>query len=131
MDNLTNFKGRLNLAFKAMRKAGLIARQNFSCCCGCAGYELATAVTDMSADRRAKVKGCAFYTKQAAARIMDRGAEVRGVTIPYGPLDTQEHGQVGLDTLAVGQIVATCLRDAGLLVEWDGTAERTIFVTLR
>jgi len=121
---LNTFKTRLCLAFKAMRKAGLVARQNFSCCGSCAGYEIATDIKAMPAERRAKVRGCAFYTRQAAADFDRRG--FTGLYIPYGPVDVDD-AQVGLDTVAVGQIVATSLREAGIAVEWDGSGEKTIF----
>ncbi len=124
MDNLAQFKARLSLAFRAMRKAGLVARQNFSCCGSCVGYEIATDIKAMPAHARARVRGTAFYTRQAAADFTRRG--FNGLYIPYGPVDVDDT-QVGLDTVAVGQIVATSLREAGIEVEWDGSAERTIF----
>lgn len=123
----TEFKGRLNTAFSSMRRQGLIARQNFSCCGSCAGYELATKVTEMPAARRAKVAGCAFYTRQTWGNF-EGSRNPQGITINYGQLGTQAHGQVGLPTEAVGQVVAKCLEEAGLTVEWDGDPNRTIYV---
>jgi hypothetical protein len=124
---MNTFKARLNVAFAAMRKAGIVARQNFSCCGSCAGYEIATDITAMTPTRRAKVQGCAFYTKQEWSRF-EGSRNPQGIHIPYGQVGTQAHGDVGLTTSAVGQIVATCLKEAGLEVEWDGTPEKTIYV---
>ena len=123
---MSTFKARLNVAFAAMRKAGIVARQNFSCCGSCAGYEIATDIEAMAPARRAKVQGTAFYTKQEWRQF--DGRKPQGIYIPYGQVATQAHGDVGLTTVAVGQIVATCLKEAGLEVEWDGTPEKTIYV---
>ena len=124
MSNLTQFKAHLGLAFRAMRKAGLVARQNFSCCGSCAGYEIATDIEAMPTATRERVYGTAFYTRQTAADFARRG--FTGLYISYGPVDVDDT-QVGLDVVAVGQIVATCLREAGIEVEWDGSGNKTIF----
>ena len=122
--DISQFRTRLGLAFRAMRKADLVARQNFSCCGSCAGYEIATDIKAMPDAQRAKVRGCAFYTRQTAADFNRRG--FTGLYIPYGPVDVDDV-QVGLDTVAVGQIVATSLKEAGIIVVWDGTGDKTIF----
>ncbi len=118
-------KDALNLAFKLMRQHGLIARQNFSCCGGCAGYEIATQVAEMSIEERAKVKGTVFYHRQDAANLRDEGE----CYLAYGQLELKEHGPIGLPTVEVGQLVAQCLTDAEVPFEWDGNPDTRIFVT--
>lgn len=117
-------KDKLNAAFRQMRFAGLVARQNFSCCGGCAGYELTTDVVAMPSKKRAKVKGVCFYHRQDTAR-MEAGHDLM---LRFGPLDSKEHGQIGLSAVQVGQAVALCLTMAGLEYEWDGTASQCIVV---
>ncbi len=41
---------RLTEAFKAMRKKGILARQNFSCCTSCGSSELAVMITARGGD---------------------------------------------------------------------------------
>jgi hypothetical protein len=127
-----DFRDRLGEAFKAMRRAGLIARQAFMCCGNCAGAELATRAGAMPAARRARVKGVAFYTRQDAARLAPaRAGEEAGVFIAYGPLETQAAGRVGLATPEVGRLVEQACREAGLEVEWDGSPEKRIYARER
>jgi len=117
-------KVKLNVAFALMRKAGLVARQNFSCCGSCAGYELTTDIVAMPDKKRAKVKGVCFYHQQDA----DRLRAGRDLYLGYGPVDSKEHGQIGLETVQVGALVVKCLAEAGLAYEWDGTASQRILV---
>jgi hypothetical protein len=117
-------KLKLNEAFRQMRRAGLVARQNFSCCGSCAGYELTTDVAAMPDKKRAKVKGVCFYHRQDADRL-NAG---RDLYLGYGPVESREHGQIGLETAQVGRLVTSCLTQAGLTWEWDGTASQRILV---
>lgn len=117
-------KAKLNVAFSLMRKAGLVARQNFSCCSNCAGYELTTDVAAMPSKKRAKVNGVCFYHRQDAERLK-RGDDLY---LGYGPVDSTEHGQIGLETAQVGRLVTSCLTQAGLAYEWDGKPSSRILV---
>lgn len=118
-------KDKLNAAFALMRKAGLIAKQNFSCCSSCAGYDIATKVTAMPAKKRAKINGACTYNRQDTAR-MEAG---RDLYLGFGPIGTQAHGDIGLTTVQVGQLVVLCLAQAGLAYEWNGEASQRILVT--
>lgn len=120
-------KNKLNAAFRSLRKEGFIARQSFSCCGSCAGYELATAVSEMPEAKRARVKGVVFYTKQDAANLRWKPTSL---FLAYGPLDTQAHGEIGLPTETVGAAVVQALNAAGLATRWDGTASAKIEVVL-
>jgi len=117
-------KVKLNVAFQMMRKAGLVARQNFSCCSSCGGYELTMDVVAMPDKKRAKVKGVCFYHRQ------DNDYLVRGkdLYLSFGSLDSRELGQIGLETVQVGHLVTSCLTQAGLAWEWDGTESQRILV---
>lgn len=106
-----------------MRKAGLIARQNFSCCGGCGGGELET----LWLQRGRKAKGGVFYHSQAAARLR-KGDDLNLI---YGQFDATVEGvqqKSEFDTTKTGEVVVQCLRDAGLVVEWNGDPDRTVEV---
>lgn len=118
-------KQKLNAAFALMRKAGLVARQNFSCCGSCAGYSIATNVTKMPAKKRAKIKGVCTYNRQDAERMEDG----RDLYLGFGSVGTQAYGDIGLPTVQVGQLVVLCLAQAGLAYEWNGEASQRILVT--
>ena len=130
MSNWNKWYGRetktpeLNRAFALMRKRGIIARQSFSCCSSCGGYELASLVSDFPKEKRDRVKGVCFYHKQAAAS----GREGWSIFLQFGPLDTLAHGLIGLDTCEVGKIVLECLREANVDSAWDGTENQCIEV---
>lgn len=117
-------KAKLNVAFSLMRKAGLVARQNFSCCSNCAGYELTTDIVAMPDKKRAKVKGVCFYHRQNAERLFHG----KDLYLGYGPVDSTKHGQIGLEAVQVGHLVTSCLTQAGLAWEWDGSASQCILV---
>lgn len=118
-------KDKLNVAFTLMRKHGLVARQNFSCCGGCAGSELTTLIVAMPDKKRAKVNGVCFYHRQDNTCLM----EGDDLWLSYGPVESMEYGQIGLSTAQVGQLVVLCLAKAGLTYEWDGNPSSRILVT--
>jgi hypothetical protein len=115
-------KDKLNTAFRQMRNAGLVARQNFTCCGSCAGYELTTNISAMPSKKRAK--GVCFYHRQDAWWLNLGG----DLYLSFGPVDSAEHGQIGLETVQIGRLVVRCLELAGLAYEWDGTASQRILV---
>ena len=55
---------QITAAFKALRKHGYTARQNFSCCSSCAWYELS---------EDGKDKKVVFYNRQAGASLRGTG----------------------------------------------------------
>jgi co-chaperonin GroES (HSP10) len=117
-----DLKIRLNSAFRALRKDGLVARQAFMCCQNCAGTKIANDITVMPEEKRKAIKGTVFYTKQ------DAEPQREGLYLAFGPIETSAHGTIGEDTVAVGKRTVKALQDAGLTVEWDGTANKRIFV---
>ena len=119
----TEARAQLTKAFAAMRKQGLIARQNFSCCLGCAGCELVNEVEVLPATRRAQIKGAVFYTKQQG---FEPGKT--GTYLFFGSIETTKVGTVGLDTKKVGKLAVQCLKEAGLTVKWNGSPKKSIWV---
>jgi hypothetical protein len=125
MKIMESFNKRLSTAFRAMRKAGLLARQNFLCCGNCGGYAMATKAVELKKAGKT-VNGCAFYHAQAN----ESKNEGRDFYITYGELDTTEFGTIGLPTVEVGKIVASCLADAGVKHEWNGDPNQNIKVVI-
>lgn len=122
---MESFTTRLGSAFRAMRKAGLLARQNFSCCGNCGGYEMANKAAELKKVGK-EVKGCAFYHSQANANKR----EGRNFYLTYGPLETTEFGTIGLPVEEVGKIVTTCLAEADVAYEWNGDGTKNIKVVI-
>jgi len=99
----TDFRARLNSAFRDLRKSGFVARQNFTCCqsCGLAALPKGT-------------ENYAFYHRQDAACLRDaRKPDQVGVHLAWG---------------GDGEQVAAAMRRAGLTVDWNGSESRRIWV---
>jgi len=118
----------MNKAFSLMRKAGLVAYQNYECCQSCAGAAIAAEIERRIAEGKATrdgIKGCCFFHAQDAE---DRDAR-RPFFLAYGDVDVSGIGDIGLDTVEVGRIVCGCLAAAGVKYEWDGNPNTRIKVT--
>lgn len=104
---------RLTVAFTRMRVKGLIARQNFSCCGGCAASEIG----EMLKARPDRIGG-AYYHRQDAEHMRSRNGD--GVWIGYG---VRGDG----DSRAIGILVCEALMEAGLGFEWPGDPHTRVF----
>jgi len=105
------FKTKLTAAFKLMRKEGLIARQNFSCCGSCGSVEMSTALATKKNEEKI---GYCFYHRQDADALY-RGS----VYLAFGACDEDA---VGDDAdVKVGAIVALACLKADLKVTWNGS----------
>lgn len=119
---------KLNAAFRLMRKAGLLAMQNYQCCSNCGGYALTTKAEDLvKSGKRTKdsIKGCCFYHRQDA-EDRDQG---HPFYLRYGDMDSTELDVIGLSTEVVGKMVCECLDEAGVSHSWDGNPGQCIQVT--
>ena len=112
-------KDNLNAAFKVLRGMGLLARQSFLCCSGCAGYQMALDAK-AAADKGNPPKGCVFYHKQDAEGLREN----RDFYLAFGTVTHHgENGQAttyGEDTAAIGRQVVEVLNRHGVQTEWDG-----------
>ena len=133
MENTINEnKEKLNIAFKALRKAKLIARQNFRCCQSCAGYEIATDV-EKKLDAGKVVAGWVFYHHQDHNSAFEgsRRYPAKGeLYLSYTGGSTSKYEKNGLQTVEIGKIVAAVLTSVGLVFEWDGSSDTRILVKL-
>lgn len=97
-------KDNLNIAFKELRKLGIVARQNFMCCQSC-GW------ANISKDEPKKTIGYAFYHAQDAERLKEDGK----VNIAYDTANEKKFTQE-----QIGIKVALALANNGLKVNWSG-----------
>ena len=129
--NLGYDKEKLNQLFKALRRTGLMARQSFLCCGGCAGAQLAE---DLG-KARAKGKdpaGCAFYTKQDAQRLQnDKGTYISFGKVSFYDGEKDPKFETYLESGAVGDIIREEAVALGIKVEWNGSPEQRIWLDLK
>jgi hypothetical protein len=109
---------RLDRAFRALEKRGIVARQHFSCCQTCGSREIWGEMEDVE-HLGLPVRGYTFY------HVQDTGEAVagHGLYLCYGSVEEDEDATVGDEVVAA-------LREHGLQVEWDGTSEKRIRVLL-
>lgn len=111
---------RLDAAFAALEREGVICRQNFSCCGSCGAAEI---WDEMAAAEEAgmEVRGYTFFHMQ------DTEAAVagEGLYLSYGAV---AEGAAGAE--AIGHAVVAALEAKGLDPVWDGQWTRRIFVPL-
>jgi len=110
---------RLDRAFEALERSGIVARQNFACCQNCGRYEIVDEVAGVRSARR-RVDGFVFYHMQ------DTDSAVRD-----GTLHLRYDGTTGNDTTVIGTRIVTALRTAGLAPAWSGDPQKAIEVAVR
>jgi hypothetical protein len=112
------FKSQLNAAFKAARKAGLLARQNFMCCGTCGSYALGEKITERAAAGK-PTAGYVFYHAQDTDDL-----NYGYVYLKYSSAQSDDDD----GTREVGKTLRAIFEEAGMLVEWDGDPMQTIKV---
>jgi len=110
-------KDKINKVFRELRKQGLLCKQNFHCCSGCA----TSALTSYFANTpNTKYKGVAYFHKQDMQYFLEDGQ----MTIRFCAVDDNE-----AVTVQIGKLITEQCNDAGLTVEWKGTAGFVIQVS--
>lgn len=97
--DISETKKKLNAAFRALRKVGYTAKQNFWCCQNCAWH----ALTDEEADK------AVFYHQQDNDTF-------------------KETGECYLAWSGNGAEIVGILEEAGLTVTWNGSDTQRIMV---
>lgn len=110
-------------ALKALRRQGMIARQNFLCCGNCAATALGIQL-DKSRAAGKEIAGAVYFHKQDAESALKYGTLYLG----YGAGDPYESR--GVESRAVGMLIVTALRSTGLDVKWSGDAWERIEVRI-
>ncbi|MCL8010409.1 hypothetical protein [Streptomyces sp. AS02] len=106
---------RLTTAFAALDRAGIVARENFTCCRSCGMSEIGAEAADHGSAR-----GFVFFHAQCTSSAADG----HGLTLYYGGFDGSEETTGG-----VGHEVVAALGAAGLPTDWDGSPAQAITVT--
>jgi len=108
---------RLDRAFAALERSGIVARHNFTCCQTCGHAEIFDEIAGVQ--NPSGVWGYTFYHMQDT----EHAAEGYGLCFAYG---AREEGEAALQK--VGHAVAEALRREGLKVAWDGSVKKRIEV---
>ena len=114
---------RIDRAFEALEAAGIVARQNFSCCGTCAPGELVPIMEAIESSGRT-VRGYAYFHEQDTEHAVSDGSLCFG----YGPRDPDDASDTSF--VAIGNEVADALRAQGFALVWDGTADKRIAIRL-
>ncbi|KJK49054.1 hypothetical protein UK23_15110 [Lentzea aerocolonigenes] len=104
---------RLTRAFEALNKAGITARENFTCCRSCGQAEI-------GGESAPGARGFVYFHSQCT----DGAASGHGLMLLYGGFDGTEE-----TTTAIGDEVVAALEAAGLRTEWDRDPGRAINLT--
>ncbi|SCD38379.1 hypothetical protein GA0115251_106436 [Streptomyces sp. TverLS-915] len=105
---------RLTRAFTALDAAGVVAREDFTCCRSCGMGEIGAEAGPGGA------RGFVFFHEQCTDGAVTGG----GLRLYYGGFDDEER-----TTAAIGREVVAALAAAGLRTTWDGSPARAIEVT--
>ena len=111
-DDITD-SDRLTLGFTALDAAGIVARENFTCCQNCGHSEIGS-------EAAPGARGYVFYHQQDAERAAD--GEV--LYLAYGGFGATGDARVGAE-------VAEALTRQGLMVDWSGDVTKRIRVPRR
>jgi hypothetical protein len=108
---------RLDEAFAALNRQGIVSRQDFSCCNNCGFTEIWDEVKQ--AEKQQPVEGYVFYHLQGTERAIKTGQ----LLMAYGCVEENSEA-----FQSVGNAVVAELRRVGLNASWGGTAGHPIAV---
>jgi hypothetical protein len=113
---------RLDAAFEELNRRGVVARHDWWCCQNCGHGAMADEV-ELQPERvpGVPVRGYAFYHNQDTEAAVDGG----GLFIAYG---AEAPGDESL--LAIGHELVEVLKRHGLRVDWSGSTDKRIRVSL-
>lgn len=112
---------KLDAAFRALNRNGVLARQNFSCCSNCGEAEIGGEMAEAKGGGR-RVVGYAFYHMQDT----ESAVAGHGIYIKYGATKVD-----ATQTKLIGRKIADTLTAAGLKPEWDGDPGTCVVVPLK
>lgn len=108
---------RLDDAFAELDNAGIVARQNFSCCQSCGHLEILEEMVAFAEFRL--IRGYVFYHEQDTEMV----ACGNKLYLAYGALDGDDE-----NALAIANEIADTLRRHGLPVTWNGIIRDRIVI---
>ncbi len=123
---MSELRAKVVKVFSGLRKKGYLARANFLCCQGCAGYAMAEKAEDLLKSKKKKrdqIRGSVFWHKQDEGTYWERGT----LFLAYGDLEINGYRKpVGIPTVDVGHEVCKALSDAGIPYDWNGDSNTRI-----
>jgi hypothetical protein len=111
---------RLDAAFEELNRAGIVARQDFSCCPPCGFAEIGDEIT-AAAETGLEVRGFAFYHFQST----EAAVEGLGLYLSYGALEEGEE-----EATRIGHELVHTLERHGLKTEWNGSPRTSVHIEL-
>jgi hypothetical protein len=108
---------RLDEAFAALNRQGIVARQDFSCCNNCGFIDIWDEIEEE--EKRQPVEGYVFYHLQATETAIESG----WLLMAYGCVEED-----GAAFVRVANKVVAELRRVGLNASWGGNASHPIVV---
>ncbi|HEU4325609.1 MAG TPA: hypothetical protein VFS21_20890 [Roseiflexaceae bacterium] len=112
---------RLDLAFALLERAGVVCRQNFTCCGSCGSAEIGGEI-EVYESAGGRARGYAFFHQQDTDSAVEDGG---GLYLAYGAVEDGE--EVGV---AIGRAIEAALQQYGLETSWSGQLSQRIFVRL-
>jgi hypothetical protein len=126
-------KSRLNALFRRLRKDGLMARQNFSCCMSCGCFEIATDYGDLRDQGQGEaLKGYVFYHKQDTDGLKRTGR----LALRFGQLgcyrgEKEMKYKGPLTAEQVADLIVTACKDLKVKYEWNSDVNTVIALDLK
>jgi hypothetical protein len=111
---------RLDAAFAALERGGIVMRQNFSCCGTCGSAEIWDEVKAFE-ESGGRAYGYGFYHQQDT----EHAAEGAGIYLNYGACENGEE-----PAIATARAIVAELERHGLETDWDGIWNQRIGVRL-
>jgi hypothetical protein len=129
-EKITAGRKRLRAAFADLRKAGYLARQNYLCCYGCAGYALTGRAAELVAAGKA-VRGAVFYHRQDADDLAKLGRCYLGFgPLHHSPGAGKPEQTIGIHPEEVGYELMAVLHRHNIAAAWDGNPDTRILIDL-
>lgn len=120
--NCKQVRKRVRKAFANLRSQGFLAFMNHKCCTTCSCNDLMLRANSLKSEGKEIPTGIAYYHARDYAQLKRNGQ----LHIRYSELRYLDHSRP--TTKEVGRIVRTALDKAGLITEWNGDPNKTIFI---
>lgn len=130
--DLKETKARLTKAFRYLRtQNGILAKQSYLCCGGCAGYALAERITEENAKKPGRWNGWVYYHRQNNEALVETGKCYIHFSHADSCVDSSNvitGDDRPSDTVAIGQCAKEALEHFGLEVEWNGSGGTCLLI---
>ena len=117
---------KLSKAFKLLRKEGLIAKQNFSCCGSCGCYEIGEQAKARAKKLGKFLKGYVFFNRQSTQSMYQTGT----VNLSYAAFYTRTYKKRKecFTDVEIANLIVDKMSEVGLATEWNGDTDKCVTV---